>query len=102
MTRIIQLIQLLHATLLCHPELYKIQGGDDKHKRRGKRKFDAIVKSLNPIMSELERNMPEDLIEALYDEQNNTMILLEAVMDLNPEQAVELINLFKEAKLIKP
>jgi hypothetical protein len=44
--------------------------------------------------------MPEDLVEALYDEQRNTQILLNAVLDMNPEQTIEVIKAFKESKII--
>jgi hypothetical protein len=101
MTRTIQLIQLLHATLLCHPELTKVTAYDTKSERYGKRKFKDVLDSLNPIMTLIERNLPEDMVEALYDEQRNTQILLDAVLDMNPEQTIEVIKAFKESKLIK-
>ena len=101
MNRIIQLIQLLHATLLCHPELTTIKQGDTKSERYGKRKFKEVLDSLNPIMTLIERNLPEDLVEALYDEQRNTQILLNAVLDMNPEQTIEVIKAFKESGIIK-
>jgi hypothetical protein len=101
MTRIIQLIQLLHATLLCHPELTTPQQGDTKSERYGKRKFKDVLDSLNPIMTLIERKLPEDMVEALYDEQRNTQILLNAVLDMNPEQTIEVIKAFKESKIIK-
>jgi hypothetical protein len=101
MTRTIQLIQLLHATLLCNPELTTITQGDTKTERYGKRKFKDVLDSLNPIMTLIERNLPEDMVEALYDEQRNTQILLDAVLDMNPEQTIEVIKAFKESKLIK-
>jgi hypothetical protein len=101
MTRTIQLIQLLHATLLCHPELTKVTAYDTKSERYGKRKFKDVLDSLNPIMTLIERNLPEDLVEALYDEQRNTQILLNAVLDMNPEQTIEVIKAFKESKIIK-
>jgi hypothetical protein len=101
MTRTIQLIQLLHATLLCHPELTKVTQGDTKSERYGKRKFKVILYALNPIMTLIERNLPEDMVEALYDEQRNTQVLLDAVLDMNPEQTIEVIKAFKESKLIK-
>jgi hypothetical protein len=41
------------------------------------------------------------MVEALYDEQRNTQILLDAVLDMNPEQTIEVIKAFKESKLIK-
>jgi hypothetical protein len=101
MTRTIQLIQLLHATLLCHPELTNPTQGDTKSERYGKRKFKDVLDSLNPIMTLIERNLPEDMVEALYDEQRNTQVLLDAVLDMNPEQTIEVIKAFKESKLIK-
>jgi hypothetical protein len=101
MTRTIQLIQLLHATLLCHPELTTPNQGDTKSERYGKRKFKDVLDSLNPIMTLIERKLPEDMIEALYDEQRNTQILLNAVLDMNPEQTIEVIKAFKESKIIK-
>ena len=101
MTRTIQLIQLLHATLLCNPELTTPQQGDTKSERYGKRKFKDVLDSFNPIMTLIERKMPEDMVEALYDEQRNTQILLNAVLDMNPEQTIEVIKAFKESKLIK-
>jgi hypothetical protein len=101
MTRTIQLIQLLHATLLCNPELTTITQGDTKAERYGKRKFKDILDALNPIMTLIERRMPEDMMDALYDEQRNTQILLNAVLDMNPEQTIEVIKAFKESKLIK-
>jgi hypothetical protein len=100
MTRTIQLIQLLHATLLCNPELTKVTAYDTKSERYGKRKFKDVLDSLNPIMTLIERKMPEDMVEALYDEQRNTQILLNAVLDMNPEQTIEVIKAFKESKLI--
>jgi hypothetical protein len=101
MTRTIQLIQLLHATLLCNPELTKVTAYDTKSERYGKRKFKDVLDTLNPIMTLIERNLPEDLVEALYDEQRNTQILLNAVLDMNPEQTIEVIKAFKESKIIK-
>ena len=101
MTRTIQLIQLLHATLLCHPELTTIYKGDTKNQRLGKILFSKIVDSLESIMIRIRNRIPEDMIEALYDEQRNTQILLDAVLDMNPEQTIEVIKAFKESKLIK-
>ena len=101
MTRTIQLIQLLHATLLCHPELTKVTAYDTKPERYGKRKFKDVLDSLNPIMTLIERNLPEDMVEALYDEQRNTQILLDAVLDMSPEQTIEVIKAFKESGIIK-
>jgi hypothetical protein len=100
MTRTIQLIQLLHATLLCNPELTKVTAYDTKTERYGKRKFKDVLDALNPIMALIERNLPEDTVEALYDEQRNTQILLNAVLDMNPEQTIEVIKAFKESKII--
>ena len=100
MTRIIQLIQLLHATLLCHPELTKPTQGDSKSELYGKRKLKDVLDILNPIMTLIERKLPEDMVEALYDEQRNTQILLNAVLDMNPEQTIEVIKAFKESKII--
>jgi hypothetical protein len=101
MKRTIQLIQLLHATLLCHPELYKPVQGDTKPQRYGKNKFKAVIDAIEPLMTLLEKKMPEDMVEALYDEQRNTQILLDAVLDMSPEQTIEVIKAFKESKLIK-
>ena len=44
--------------------------------------------------------MPEDMMDALYDEQRNTQVLLDAVLNMNPEQTIEVIKAFKESKLI--
>jgi hypothetical protein len=101
MKRTIQLIQLLHATLLCHPELYKPVQGDTKPQRYGKNKFKAVIDAIEPLMTLLEKKMPEDMIEALYDEQLNTQILLDAVLDMSPEQTIEVIKAFKESEIIK-
>ena len=101
MTRTIQLIQLLHATLLCQPELTTIAQGDTKAERYGKRKFKDILDAMNPVMTILERRMPEDMMDALYDEQRNTQVLLDAVLNMNPEQTIEVIKAFKESGVIK-
>jgi len=101
MKRTIQLIQLLHATLLCHPELYKIKRGDTNDEKLGKILFSKIVESLESIMVRIRNRMPEDMVEALYDEQRNTQILLDAVLDMSPEQTIEVIKAFKESGVIK-
>jgi hypothetical protein len=41
------------------------------------------------------------MVEALYDEQRNTQVLLDAVLDMNPEQTIEVIKAFKESGIIK-
>ena len=101
MKRTIQLIQLLHATMLCHPELYKSVQGDTKQQRYGKNKFKAVIDAIEPLMTLLEKKMPEDMVEALYDEQRNTQILLDAVLDMSPEQTIEVIKAFKDSQIIK-
>jgi hypothetical protein len=52
-------------------------------------------------MTLIERNLPEDMVEALYDEQRNTQVILDAVLDMNPEQTIEVIKAFKESGVIK-
>jgi hypothetical protein len=75
--------------------------GDTKDQRLGKILFSKIVDALESIMIRIRNRIPEDMVEALYDEQRNTQILLDAVLDMNPEQTIEVIKAFKESGIIK-
>lgn len=101
MKRTIQLIQLLHATMLCHPELTEVQAGDSKPERYGKNRFKAVLNAISPIMQIIEKRMPDEMLDALYEEQNNTQILLNSVLEMNPEQTIEVIKAFKELGILQ-
>ena len=52
-------------------------------------------------MVRIRNRMPDDMVEALYDEQRNTQILLDAVLEMTPEQTIEVIKAFKDSGVIK-
>lgn len=92
--RVFQLMQLIHAQIIAEQQTIKAYPSVYHRAMNVKRQ-------IQPIMNDLNKSLPEHVIEGLLDEQNDTYKLLVGILDMHPDQRREVFLACRNAGVIK-